>query len=49
MTQGPLLQQHFYLKDQPEIRDRLSTFEFLEHEEELTESVCMYDKGGFWQ
>lgn len=40
-------QQDFYLKDLQVIKDSLSTFDFLDHEEELTESVCMYCKGRF--
>lgn len=39
--------QHFYLKDLQVVKDSLSTFDFLDHEEELTESFCMYPEVGF--
>ena len=40
-------QPRFCLKDLQVIKGSLSTFDFLDREEELTESVCIYNRGRF--
>ena len=43
------LRQHVCLKDLQVMKDTLSTPDFPDHDEELTESICMYCIGGFQQ
>lgn len=40
-------QQHFCLKDLQVIKGSLSSFDFLDREEELTEAVCISSRARF--